>query len=207
LDHFSVVNLTSVERLLFIRGLLFLLSSLEPGHELLGTLANLSARAYIHILLASLGAPGFEDFLRDQVIVVVLDEDSRDLSNQLGLFLAHEALGTSEECFLMAFRVDELLEHGSTRLDLLDNVVGEQGLSENSESSVLGLNAKLLGLEIDVDVVHLVDITLFLGRLDHPAAKYIVDVVVTSVVLLAIKDQSALEIIRQILGTGFDGGL
>jgi hypothetical protein len=193
--------------LLLVRLLLLLVAVLlaKPLVELLSGLAYSLADLEIDVLLASLLAPRLEDLLADKIVVVDLNADGRDLRDELGLVVADKTLNATEEGLLVLLRSDKLLEHRSTTLDLLDDLVTEKGLGDDGQSAVLGLDAELLSLEVKLDAVNLVDTTLLLSSVDDPLAENIV--LARLGVLFTLDNESALEVFRKILGTGLDGGL
>jgi hypothetical protein len=192
-----------------LRVLFFItLSILEPFLELLGRLANVLADLDVDVLLASLGAPGLENLLRAEFVVIDFHEDRRHLSDELGLVIADKAFDTTKESLLVLLRGDHLLEHGRTGVNLLDNLVGEESLGDDSESAVFVLNAELLGLQEDLDIVELIDATLFSSSVEDPLAKNVV--IGTALFTLGLDDQGALQVVRKLLGTsphGFLGGV
>jgi hypothetical protein len=204
--------LSCEKRLLFVRRLLLLivlvtLSGLEPLDELLGALANLLAGRQVDVLLAGLGAPSLEGLLGNKVVLVVLKQDGRDLRDEVRLLHTDETLETTEESLLVLLGRDHTLEHAAAGLDLLDDVLVEDGLSKNGDSLVLGLDTEFLGLEVDLDIVKLRDTTLGLTLRKDPLAKLVVGVTLCVLVLGALDDESALEVGRQISGTSLDGFL
>src|SRR4051812_22638218 len=76
----------------------------KPGQESLGGFANLLAYGEVHVLLASLGAPGAQDFLAEDILVVKNHEDLRGLIKDLRVLFAtksNETLNTSKEGLFM----------------------------------------------------------------------------------------------------------
>jgi hypothetical protein len=88
---------------LFVR-----LSVLQPFQELLCRFANLLTGRQVDVLLARLRTPTLENLFGHEVCLVVGQEDSRDLGNQLGMVFADEAFGSAEEGFLVLVGGDEL---------------------------------------------------------------------------------------------------
>jgi hypothetical protein len=190
---------------ILLRVLLIAVLLVEPLVELLSRLADLLADLNVHVFLGRLLAPRLEDLLADKVVIVDLDADGGDLGDELRLIVANEALDTAEESLLVLLRGDELLEHRGTSLDLLDNLLGEESLGNDSQGTVLGLDAELLGLQVDLNAVKLVDASLLLGGVNDPFAE---NIVLGSLgVLVALDDKSALEILGKILSTSLDGRL
>jgi len=169
---------------------------------------DLLANRDIDILLASLSTPSLEGFLRHEVILVVGKQDSRDLRNQSRVVLADEALGTTEEGLLVTLRADHLLEQAGAALNLLGDLLVEDTLGQHSAGFVLAFNAELLGLHVDIDIADLSDITLFGSSLDNPATQLLVSGATVSAFVVAIlDDESALEVVGEILGTSLHGFL
>jgi hypothetical protein len=184
--------------------LLVALSILEPFLELLGGLAHALADLDVDVLLAGLGTPRLQDLLRAEIVVVDLHQNGRDLGNELRLVVTDEALDTAKESLLVLLRGDHLLQHGSAGVDLLDNLVGEESLGDDGERAVLVLNAKLLCLQEDLDVVKLVNTTLLCGSIENPLSEDIVARVALAV-LVSLDDKGALEVVRELLGAGAHG--
>lgn len=85
----------------------------KPSQECLCGLADLLASRKVNVLLAGSGAPFGDNLLGDKIIVVVKHEDLRDQVVDFWVLLAahaDEALGTSEESLLVAFRGDQLCQ-------------------------------------------------------------------------------------------------
>ena len=103
----------------------------------------------------------------------------------------------------MAVRGDHLFEHACSSIDFLDDVISEQSLSEHSKSPMLALDSQFLCLEIDINVLEIIDSALFLCCGDDPAAELIVDIIsaFAAIVFFTIDDESAFEVIGEILGT------
>src|SRR5690349_10505485 len=74
---------------------------------------------------------------------------------------------------------------------------------------MLGLDAQLLRLDVDVDVVNVGDATLLLGLLLDPGTQLVVDGVSTALALLvliiAVQNELLLELARELLLAGLDG--
>ena len=177
---------------------------LKPILELLGRLANSLADLEVNIPLAGLGAPRLELLLRHEVVLVHLEQDSRYLRDELRLVDAHEALNTTKESLLVLVRRDHLLKHRSAGVNLLDNLLREQSLGNDGKGAVLGFDTELLGLDVDVDVVEVLYAALLCARVDDPLTK---SVVVGATLFILLNDESALEVVGKILGTGPDGRL
>src|SRR5215469_1067936 len=79
-----------------------------------------------------------------------------------------------------------VLEHSCTLRDLLDNVVIEDGLDQDEERAMLGLDAQLLSFQVDSDIVNLVHSALFFGFGDDPVAKLIVAGISTTLSVLIV---------------------
>lgn len=194
-----------VRRLLLV--ILITLGGLEPLDELLGALADLLASGEVDVLLASLRSPSLEGLFRDEIVLVVLKENSRDLRDEVRLLHTNKALETAEEGLLVFLGRDHALEHAAAGLDLLDNVLVEDGLSKDCDGLVLSLDTKLLGLEVNFNIVKLGDTTLLLTLRKDPLAELVVGVALTVLVLSTLNDKSTLEVVRQISGTSLDGCL
>lgn len=193
--------------LLLVRLFLIRLRVLKPLEELLGTLADLARSLQVHVLLAGLAAPGLEVLLSSQVILINLEQNGTDRWNQVWLVNTDEPLNTTQESLLVAVRGDHLLQHSGTGVDLLNNTVVKDALCENSRSAVLGLDAKLLRLEVNVDVFDLGDTALLLSLGLDPLAKLLERVVSAFGVVAVLDDQCVLQILWQCLGTRLDGSL
>lgn len=200
------VNQSVYHQKCLLRILLIALGILKPLLELLGRLADALARLQVHVLLAGLGAPRLQDLLGNEVVLVVFEQDGRDLRNKLGLVVADKALSATQEGLFVLLRSDHLLEHRSTPLDLFDDLLGEESLRDDGQSAVLRLDTKLLCLDVDFDVVELIDAALLRGCVDDPLAEDIVTRA-TFAVLVILNDKSALEIVGKVLGTSPDGFL
>lgn len=101
-----------------------------------------------------------------------------------------------------------LLEHAGTLRDLRHDVVVEDSLSKNTKGAVLGLNAKLLRLDVDVDVFNIGDTTFLLSSSDDPAAELIIGRVPSTLSVLIVivsKAQFLLEVIWKLLLTSLHG--
>lgn len=196
------------KRLLIVGILLLIgLGSLEPLDELLSALAHLLANRNVDVLLASLLAKSLEGVLRDEIVLVVLKKNGRDLRDEVWLLDTNETLSSTEEGLLVTLRGDHTLQHDTAGLDLLDDVLVKDGLCQNSQSPVLGLDVELLGLEVDLDILDLGNTTLGLGLLEDPLAESIVGTTSILTVLLAFNDKRVLQVIRKSKSTSFDGGL
>lgn len=106
----------------------------------------------------------------------------------------------------------DLFEHAATGGNLLHNAVIKDGLGEHGQSPVLGLNAELLGLEIDVNIGNLFDAAaLCFCTADDPTAELVVGTVATRVVFAIfistfVKGQGLLEVVRKLLCASLHGG-
>lgn len=96
-----------------------------------------------------------------------------------------------------------LLEHRSAAVNLFDNVLVEDGLSQDGERLVLVRNAKLLRLEIDVNVVDLGDAALLFGGLLDPITELRIDIG-SFAILVLFDNESTFEVFGKFLGTSFD---
>ena len=90
------------------------------------------------------------------------------------MILANEALGTTEESLLVTIGGDQLLEQTSAAFDLLSNLLVEDALCQNGASLVLGLNAELLGLHVDLNISDLGDTALLSSGVNDPASQLLV---------------------------------
>ena len=105
----------------------------------------------------------------------------------------------------------DLFEHAATRGNLLHNAVIKDGLGEHGQSPVLGLNAELLGLEININIGNLFDAaTLGFCAADDPTTKLVVGAVATRVVFAIfvstfVKGQGLLEVVRKLLCASLHG--
>jgi hypothetical protein len=205
IDKVKTKTTKSLVRLLL--ALLITLSLVEPLDELLSALAHLAAGRQVDVLLAGLGTPGLESFLRDEVVLVDLEQDARDLADKFRVVVSDKALKTTEEGLLVLLRRDQLLEHGRARGDLLDNASSEDGLGKDSGCAVLGLDAELLSLEIDVGVGNLVDVALLLGGVVNPLAELVVNAFLLSLTILSlvIEGERVLEVIGKGLSASLNG--
>lgn len=97
-----------------------------------------------------------------------------------------------------------LLEHASALGDLSTDVLVEDGLDEDQDGAVLGLNTQLLGLHVDVDGVDLVNRALLLCLGQDPVAKIVVDGVATFLLVIISNVQLLLELARELRLTGLD---
>lgn len=96
--------------LVLFRGFL-LRSLLEPLDKGLGSLADLARGRDVDVLLAGLGAPGDDDLLGDEVVVVVQLQDLDDLLEHIRVLFAeaaNQALGTTKQGLFMLLRSDKL---------------------------------------------------------------------------------------------------
>jgi len=153
------------------------LGFVEPLQELLGSETNLSAGADVDVFLARLLTPRLGDLLADEVVLVVAQENGRHLSDQFWMIIANKSLCTAKESLhVLLGLADHGLEHTSPSRNLLDNILVKDGLSQNSECLVLGLDAQLLGLLVDVNIIHLADGTFVLGLIDDPGSKLVVGI-------------------------------
>jgi len=198
---------SKVHYLLVILALVLILTLriLEPLQEGLGGLANLLAGGNINVFFAGLGTPCLESFLIHEVILVVGKEDGRDLGNQSRVVLADETLGTAEEGLLMTLRRDERLEETSAGLDLLGDLLVEDTLGQDGASLVLGLDAELLGLLVDLNVADVGHTAILGGGLDDPAAKLLVGRRAIGRIVLIFNDKGALEVRGEILSASLHG--
>merc|ERR1711939_368217 len=70
------------------------------------------------------------------------------------MIIANKSLCTAKESLhVLLGLADHGLEHTSPSRNLLDNILVKDGLSQNSECLVLGLDAQLLGLLVDVNII------------------------------------------------------
>ena len=84
--------------------ILFFLCLLEPLKERFGGFANFLASSDVDVFLAGFGTPSFEDIFRDEIFLVVSEEDFGNLRDEIGVLVADKALGSSQKCFLMPLR-------------------------------------------------------------------------------------------------------
>lgn len=101
---------TGGRKLLLLRRLL-LISLLEPLEEGGRSLADLLGGGQVRVLLASPGSPLGDDFLADEVVVVVQLEGLDDLRVHVGVLLgqlADETLGSTKKGLLVALSSDDL---------------------------------------------------------------------------------------------------
>lgn len=102
-----------------------------------------------------------------------------------------------------------LLQHAGTLRDLGEDLVVEQSQDEHQDSAVLALDTKLLGLDVDVDVLDLVNAALLRGLLLDPVTQLVIDGVATAfavlVLIVSVEDEFLLELAGQILLAGPDG--
>ena len=144
---------------LLLRFLLIALSVIEPFQERLGGLADLFAGGEVDVFLAGLGAPILEHVFGNKVLLVEGEQYLGDLRDKLGMFIANETLGATQEGFFVTLRGDHLLEvsdtasnfdqrrstnlleHAGTSRDLFDDEIVKDGLSKNGQSLVFGLDS------------------------------------------------------------------
>jgi len=141
-------------------------------------------------------------------VLVVGKKNLGDLRHELWVLFADETFSSSKEGSLVLLGRDHLLEHASTTWNFIDNVGVEDGLSKHSQSLVLGLDAQLLSLEVDLHVLHILDATLGLGSTDDPASELIIRVVAVSFafgIFIIIEVKLLLEIVRQLLSASLNG--
>jgi len=194
--------------LLVVRFLLLGLSLLEPLQERSGSLADLLGHRNVSVALGSLGAPFGDNLLADEVKVIVELQDLGDLSVDPRVLLskvAQETLGSTEKSLLVAIARDALLEHGLALGDLSRDVLVEQSLSQNLNSTVLGLDAELLGLEVDVDRIDLVDGSLLFGLSSDPVAQIVVDGAATLLIVLVCQGELLPQLAGKLGLASFDG--
>lgn len=102
-----------------------------------------------------------------------------------------------------------LFKHACALGNLGKDVLVKDGLHQNENRSVLVLDAKLLGLDINVDGVDLVNATLLFSLLDNPVAKVIVDGVATTLAVLVFVVAANVELLLELAGqlclAGLDG--
>ena len=117
------------------------------------------------------------------------------------MVISDEALEATEAGLLVLLRGNQLLEHGGTGDDLLDNASGEDGLGKDCRGAVLGLDAELLSLEVDLDVGNLVDVALLLGSIVDPLAELVVDAVLLglAVLSLVVEGERVLQVVGESL--------
>ncbi|KAJ6444658.1 polysaccharide deacetylase [Purpureocillium lavendulum] len=188
------------QSLVLLLGRLLLVGLLEPLEEGLGSLANLPRRGEVHVLLAGLGAPLGHHLLADEVVVVVELENLDNLLVHVGV-----VSGEAAEEALRAAKKGLLVAHAGALRDLCKDVLVEERLGEDENRAVLALNLQLLGLEIDVDGIYLVDATLLLGLLLDPVAKLVIDGVATALtilILVVVEAELLLELARELGLTG-----
>jgi hypothetical protein len=101
------------------------------------------------------------------------------------------------------------LQHTGTLANLGADVLVKDGLHQDENGAMLGLDAKLLRLEVDVDVVNIVNAALLLGLLLDPGTQLVVDGVATAlallVLILAVQNELLLELARELLLASLDG--
>lgn len=103
-----------------------------------------------------------------------------------------------------------LFKHACALRNLSKDVLVKDSLHQNENRSVLVLDAKLLGLDINVDGVDIVNATLFFSLLDNPVAKVVVDGVATTLAVLvfviaAANAELLLKLAGQLCLAGLDG--
>ena len=109
---------------------------------------------------------------------------------------------------LVAIAETYLLQHTGALGDLSNNVGIEQGLGKDSGSTMLALDAKLLGLDVDLDRIDLINAALLLGLLENPVSKVIIDTAATFLIILIITHAKLLlELVRKLSLTSLDGFL
>ncbi|KAI6751204.1 hypothetical protein HG530_014118 [Fusarium avenaceum] len=163
----------------------------KPSEERLSSLADLLGSRDVGVLLAGLRSPLGYDVLADEIVVVVELEDLDNRLEHLGILgcqSADETLGSSEKSLLMTLRIltTYLLEHAGTLGDLGNNVLVKHGLNKDKDAAVLVFNTKLLGLDIDIDRLNLVDATLLLRLGLDPITKLVVDSRATLTILIIV---------------------
>ena len=89
--------------------LLVALSSIEPFQKRLGGLADLFAGGEVDVFLAGLGAPSLEHVFGNKVLLVEGEQYLGDLGDKLGVFVADETFGATEEGFFVTLGGDHLL--------------------------------------------------------------------------------------------------
>lgn len=106
----------------------------------------------------------------------------------------------------MANGKTDLLDHTGTLGDLGKNVVIEEGLAENNDSLGLALNAELLGLDVDLNGVDVVNAVLLSGLVENPGSKLVVDGAATGLAVLVVtKAELLLELVGELSLAGLDG--
>ena len=95
---------------LLLLGVLFVaLSIVEPLEEGLSGFANFLADGELDVFLAGFGTPGFEHGFGDEILLIKGEQDLRNLRDELGMLVAHETFGPSEQSFFVALGGDHLL--------------------------------------------------------------------------------------------------
>ncbi|KUI56281.1 hypothetical protein VP1G_10837 [Cytospora mali] len=220
----------------FLLGFLLGFGLLEPLEEGRGGLADLArSRDVIDIPLAGLAAPLLDNLLRSEIVVVVQLEDLDDLVEGLGLLLdtiGNVAFSTTKEGLLVTLRFANhlkqcvlvrwvrqkkesaiiyayLLQHASTLGDLGNDLVVEEGEDEHQNSAVLALDTQLLGLDVDINILDVVNAALLGGLLLDPVTQLVVDSVATAfavlVLIVPVEGELLLELAGEVLLTGPDG--
>ena len=106
----------------------------------------------------------------------------------------------------MANGKTDLLDHTGTLGDLGKNVVIEEGLAENNDSLGLALNAELLGLDVDLNGVDVVNAVLLSGLVENPGSKLVVDGAATGLAVLVVtKAELLLELVGGLSLAGLGG--
>jgi hypothetical protein len=88
-----------------LRVLIIALGLSQPGEKSFGRLADLLAGGKIDVLLACLRAPLSDDFLTDEILVVVDAENLGDLTEEVWILFAtnaDKAFGSAEESLFMS---------------------------------------------------------------------------------------------------------
>lgn len=203
-DSFRLLSVLLVLVLIIVLLLFrFVISLLEPLQERLGGPADLLRYLDFNVFLACLGSPGCNSLLTGELVFEVRHKDARDSIDELGVLGTDEALGSTEEGFLVTVRSDHLLEETAVLLDLalLDDITVEEGLSEDLEGAVLLFDAEFNSLLIDLDVVDRAVVLLLLR--DNPLSENVVGGVLA--LILALNNEGLLEVVGEILSTRLDG--
>lgn len=99
-----------------------------------------------------------------------------------------------------------LLEHACTLGDLGKDVVVEECLAQNNDSLGFALDTKLLGLDVDLDRIDVVNAILLGGLVENPGTKLVVDSIATGLAVLIVTEaELLLELIGELSLTGLDG--
>lgn len=92
--------------------------------------------------------------------------------------------------------------------DLGEDVLIKDGLYQNHDSLGLVLDAELLRLDVDGNIINLLNAALFLDVLLNPGSELVVDSVSTAlailVLIIAVDSKLLLELARKLLSTGLD---